>query len=102
MDLYLITIICLFYLLYIYFVINSGYRTDSRNSEVGGATKSAHRDKGKGAHAVDIAWSKYNTDEKAVIKEALERVGFKRFGIANSFIHVDNDPDLPTPANWTY
>ena len=82
----------------IYFVINSGYRTPSRNSEVGGVTNSAHVN----GMAVDIAWSKYNSTQKEVIKDSLERVGFKRFGIANSFIHVDNDPTKPTPAQWTY
>lgn len=86
----------------IYFVINSAYRTDSRNKEEGGATKSAHKDKGDKAHAVDIAWSKYNSDERKVIKEALKRVGFTRFGIANTFIHADNDLTLPNPAQWTY
>ena len=86
----------------IVFVINSGYRSDSRNKEVGGVTNSAHRNKGDGSKAVDIKWSNYNKDQKQAIREALERVGFTRFGIANSFIHVDNDLTLPNPAVWTY
>lgn len=82
----------------IYFAINSAYRTDSRNEEVGGATKSAH----KRGFAVDIAWSRYSKEQKEIIREALERVGFNRFGISNSFIHVDNDLTLPNPAVWGY
>jgi len=82
----------------IYFTINSGYRTISRNAEVGGVTGSAHT---KG-YAVDIAWSKYNMEQKSKIREALERVGFNRFGIANSFIHTDNDLTKPQNAVWTY
>lgn len=82
----------------IYFNINSGYRTDGRNAEVGGATKSAH----KRGFAVDIAWGGYSKEQKEIIKEALERVGFNRFGIANGFIHSDNDLTLPNPAMWSY
>ena len=87
----------------IYFAINSGYRTDAHNESVGGKTNSAHRNKdGAKAKAVDIAWGNYNNAQKEIIKEALKRVGFNRIGIANSFIHVDNDLTLPNPANWTY
>ena len=82
----------------IYFGINSGYRTEGRNAEVGGANKSAH----KRGFAVDIAWSRYSKEQKDIIREALERVGFNRFGISSSFIHVDNDLTLPNPAVWGY
>ena len=82
----------------IYFKINSGYRTPSRNSEVGGVLNSAHT---KG-YAVDIAWSGYSSAKKDKIKEVLERVGFNRFGIANSFIHTDNDSSKPQNAVWYY
>lgn len=82
----------------IYFIINSGYRSVGRNDEVGGVKNSAHL-KGKGA---DISWSGYSQKKKNIIKDALERVGFKRFGIANTFIHADNDSSLLTPATWSY
>lgn len=85
------------------FNINSAYRTDSRNSEVGGVLNSAHRNKGGAkAKAVDIGWSSYNNEQKEIMEAALRSVGFTRFGKANSFLHVDNDLTLPNPANWTY
>jgi hypothetical protein len=82
----------------IYFKINSGYRTPDRNSEIGGVVGSAHT---KG-YAVDIAWSGYSQAKKDKIREVLSRVGFNRFGIANSFIHTDNDLSKPQNAVWTY
>ncbi len=84
----------------IYFVINSGYRSDAHNEDVGGVINSAHRNKGGGSHAFDISWSKYNQQERNVIEEALRRVGFNRIGIYNSFIHADDDYTLPNPATW--
>jgi len=85
------------------FVFSSAYRTDSRNEEIGGVPKSAHRNKdGKKAHAVDIKWSKYSQEQKNIIEAALREQGFTRFGKANSFLHVDNDLTLPNPANWVY
>jgi hypothetical protein len=85
----------------IVFKINSAYRTDIRNKEVGGVTNSAHRNKGNGSKAVDIAWGNYSKEQKQAILDALREVGFKRIGKANSFIHVDNDSTLPI-AQWTY
>ncbi len=82
----------------IYFVINSGYRSVSRNAEVGGVENSAHV---KG-YAADVAWHKYSQEQKDKIREVLERVGFNRLGIANSFIHVDDDLSKPQNAVWTY
>jgi len=84
----------------IYFVINSAFRSDEHNEAVGGVINSAHKNKGEGSHAFDISWSKYNSSERAVIEEALRRVGFNRIGIYNSFIHADDDYTLPNPANW--
>jgi len=85
----------------IYFKINSGYRTDVRNSEVGGVTNSAHRDKGNGAHAVDISWKNYNKEQRQEILNVLREVGFSRIGKANTFVHVDNDSTLPQ-VGWLY
>lgn len=87
----------------IVFVINSGVRSESRNSDVGGVSKSAHRNMdGEKATAVDISWYKYNQQQKDVIEASLREQGFNRVGIANSFIHVDKSKRLPNPANWTY
>jgi len=87
----------------IYFAFSSAYRTDSWNQEVGGVTNSAHRNKnGAGAKAVDIKWGNYSAEQKQIMEAALRKVGFTRFGKANSFLHVDNDLTLPNPANWVY
>lgn len=77
------------------FYINSGYRCEAHNRAVGGKQDSAHT---KG-YAFDV---RINEDTKATILGALKTVGFKRIGIASNFIHVDNDPSLPSPANWVY
>jgi hypothetical protein len=42
-----------------------------------------------------------NTGKRLKIIEALSMVGFRRFGIAKTFIHVDND-DQKKPAIWLY
>ena len=78
------------------FVITSGYRTPEHNKKVGGVTNSAHT-KGR---AADV---RYQTEKDAdkIIRSALD-AGFKRIGIGNRFIHLDNDFTLPTPAIWKY
>lgn len=84
----------------IYFVINSAYRSDTHNEAVGGVVNSAHRDKVDGSHAFDISWSNYQGTERNAIEQALRNAGFNRVGTYSSFIHVDNDNMLPSPANW--
>lgn len=90
----------------IVFSITSGLRTKPYNDhiyeEMGKKpTNSAHI-YGK---AADISWGGYNDDQKREILTALYEVGFRRFGIANSFVHVDNADSStghPTPAVWGY
>lgn len=77
------------------YIINSGYRTEAHNKEVGGTKDSSHL---KGL-AVDI---KYETAEEFVlIMKGLLFVGFTRFGLGETFIHVDDDKSKPT-ARWFY
>ncbi len=76
------------------FTINSGYRTPSHNKAVGGSPTSSHL---KG-YAADIAVNPMNRDR---VMAGLIRAGFKRVGIAKTFIHVDNDPVKPN-ATWYY
>ena len=81
----------------IVFIVNSGYRTPSRNKLVGGNDFSSH----PRGYAADI---KFNTVFDAfVILIALALQGFSRFGISTSgkFIHVDNDP-AKSPSVWGY
>ena len=77
------------------FLITSGYRTVKHNEEVGGSPTSSHLD----GVAVDIAC----TDSAArlkIIKAALAN-GFRRIGVAKTFIHLDKDPEKPD-FMWVY
>ena len=78
------------------FKINSGYRTIEHNDKVGGKQNSSHI-VGK---AVDI--SIRNSRERWIILDALMQVGFNRFGLANTFIHVDSDQEKSQNVIWTY
>jgi len=83
------------------FIITSGFRTPSHNAYVGGVQPSL---KSKGSshlfgYAADIACN--NSADREVILNSLIRAGFRRIGIANTFIHCDNDPDK-NPAIWLY
>lgn len=78
------------------FRINSGLRTKQRNAEVGGAENSAHLT----GHAVDIAAS--SSAQRFAIVNAALAVGFKRVGIAKTFVHLDTHPTHPQPSIWLY
>jgi len=90
----------------IVFSINSGLRTKAYNDKI-------YADMGKpptnSAHiygkAADISWAGYNDDQKREILTELWNAGFRRFGIANSYVHVDS-ADASTghssPAIWNY
>ena len=83
------------------FNVNSGFRTPSHNAYVGGKQPSL---KSKGSshlygYAADIACN--NSADREVILNSLIRAGFRRIGIAKTFIHCDNDPDK-NPAIWLY
>jgi len=78
------------------FKINSGYRSSEHNYLVGGVDNSAHT---KGL-AADIKVR--NGRERKKILEALQYVGFNRFGIGKTFIHVDTDSTKPANVVWVY
>lgn len=77
------------------FKINSGFRTVARNQRAGGSVNSSHL---KGV-ACDI----HCTDSKSrlIMVNALLNAGFRRIGIANTFIHADLDKQKPH-AIWLY
>ena len=79
----------------IQFKINSGCRTPQHNRKVGGGTASSHLI----GRAEDIHCT--HTNKRLKIIEALSMVGFQRFGICKTFIHVDNDDQKPN-AIWLY
>ncbi len=76
--------------------VTSGFRTKSHNKKVGGVKSSSHL---KGL-AADIACSE-SRNRFEMIKALLE-VGFKRIGVASTFIHVDIDKNKSQNVIWTY
>lgn len=78
------------------FVITSGIRSEADNYRVGGVKSSAHLT----GHAVDIACPDSVTRHKII--KALNAVHCQRYGVGESFIHVDVDPDKPSPRVWLY
>ena len=77
------------------FIITSGYRTIAHNALVGGSNTSSHL----AGLAVDIS-CKSSLDRLTMVN-ALIIAGFKRIGIAKTFIHVDVDDSKPN-AMWVY
>lgn len=78
------------------FNINSGYRTINHNDFVSGKSNSSHL---KGL-AADIACN--SSRKRFLILKALINVGFTRIGIADTFIHVDDDKNKDQQVNWLY
>jgi uncharacterized protein YcbK (DUF882 family) len=75
--------------------INSGWRCQHHNIDIGGVPNSSHV---KGL-AVDIQVN--NNVERILILEGLIKAGFKRIGISKEFIHVDLD-DEKLASCWFY
>ena len=69
------------------FRITSGYRTAEHNQKVGGVSNSSHLN----GLAADIS----------IVLNALIKAGFKRIGVAKTFIHCDTDDSKPNSV-WTY
>ena len=78
------------------FKINSGYRCKKHNKEIGSNQTSSHV---KGL-AADIGIN--TSSQRFAILTALIEVGFKRIGIARTFIHVDLDKNKTQKVLWTY
>lgn len=78
------------------FTINSSFRTKEKNEAIRGAKNSAHLR----GFAVDIKCN--NSIDRFKIIEALTKAGYTRIGIANTFIHCDNDPSLAAGVIWLY
>ena len=83
------------------FRITSGYRTPSHNAYVGGV-QAGLKSKGSShlfGYAADIACN--SGQQREIIVAALIKAGFRRIGIAQNFIHADNDPDKSNSI-WLY
>jgi hypothetical protein len=82
------------------FVINSGTRCRVHNLAEGGSPTSSHRpDEDGWSWAADIR-ALGGSDREAIVR-GLIVAGFRRIGIAQSFVHVDCDPHK-TPSIWLY
>ena len=77
------------------FVINSAYRSPEHPLSI--KNPSSSHIKGL---AVDIKATDSKTRYKVL--NALIQVGFNRIGIADTFIHVDDDKDKSQQVIWTY
>jgi len=77
------------------FKITSGYRTADHNRKVGGVQNSSHLN----GLAADISIG--SGQERYIVLNALIKAGFKRLGIAKTFIHCDTDNSKPNSV-WTY
>jgi len=79
------------------FVISSGYRTPIHNQNEG-STSDNHPE----GWAEDISTKGFSLAKKKVMLRELYKAGFRRFGIAKNFIHVDNNPTKQTISVWNY
>tara|TARA_R100001463_G_scaffold3547_2_gene14317 strand:+ start:1788 stop:2141 length:354 start_codon:yes stop_codon:yes gene_type:complete len=77
------------------FVISSGYRCENHPESKKNPTSSHIK-----GLAVDIKCS--DSKSRAIILDALGFVGFKRFGLHDSFIHADIDESKANPVIWLY
>lgn len=83
------------------FVINSGVRSPEHNKEIGGKKKSSHLSTTKGgACAADIAAT--DSVQRWKILKSLIDQKFNRIGIADTFIHVDDDKSKAGGVVWLY
>ena len=78
------------------FKINSSWRDEYTNLDAGGKPNSAHL-RGK---AFDISCT--TSHNRLKIVKALLDAGFTRIGIAKTFIHADDDTELPQEVMWLY
>lgn len=77
-------------------VINSGWRCQKANAAAGGETTSAHLT----GEAADLACS--DSRSRALLLGAALVAGFRRIGIAKTFIHVDVSETLDNDVVWLY
>ena len=76
------------------FKINSAYRCENHNRDIGGSVNSSHM---RGL-AVDIRTPDSRTRFKVLY--GLIKAGFNRIGIYENFIHVDDDTSKKPNVSW--
>ncbi len=72
--------------------VNSGFRCERHNREVGGAARSWHL-----LFATDIRPVEHSPEKLAAMYAAAERLGFTGIGRYDTFLHLDLRPE---PARW--
>jgi zinc D-Ala-D-Ala carboxypeptidase len=77
------------------FIITSGYRCEKHPESKKNPTSSHIKGLAADIKCID-------SKSRAIMIDALGYVGFKRFGIADSFIHVDIDNEKSNPVIWLY
>jgi len=80
------------------FKINSGYRTPSHNSKVGGVKNSSHMN--IPCNAADISTPDSRT--RYLVMTSLILKGITRIGVGKTFIHVDTDENKSQDIIWHY
>lgn len=83
----------------IVFRINSGYRTQGYNDSLEGSVPNSSHIGGK---AADVSLAGYDNEQMEVVLNALRRVGFSRFGLGKTYVHVDNDANKSQNVTWNY
>ena len=78
------------------FRINSGMRSHDWNYKCGGSPSSSHLI----GWAADI--SATTSNRRLLVVRALLQAGFTRIGVADTFVHVDCDPDKVENVMWLY
>lgn len=83
------------------FKIGSGFRTPEWNAHL---VKVNPRASATSSHKKGLAADILTDDSRSrfLILDALISVGFNRLGVADSFIHVDNDPAKTEDLIWVY
>lgn len=76
--------------------IVSGWRCPAHNAKVGGKPESAHLT----GEAADLACA--DSRSRALMLGAALAAGFRRIGIAKTFIHVDVSETLDPDVVWLY
>lgn len=76
------------------FIITSAYRCPEHNSTM--STSPVH----PSGHAFDIAANDSRT--RYLVLEGMRKAGFKRIGIAKSFVHGDDHPESAQEVLWLY
>lgn len=78
------------------FVVNSGYRSNDYNEQIGGSEDSAHTRGTAADIRVEGSRQRY-----FLVKEALNH-GVTRIGIGDGFVHIDNDEQNDQEVIWLY